>query len=51
MHPTLTRLGRLAADLLCPERCAACAGVVAAEMLFCHACRARVNALGPPVPS
>ena len=38
----------LAADLLCPERCAACIALVAADELFCHACRARVNVLGSP---
>jgi ComF family protein len=39
---------RLAADLLCPERCAACEAVVNAQEIFCHACRAAVNVLGPP---
>lgn len=36
------------ADVLCPERCAACATIVEARTLFCHACRAAVNVLGPP---
>ncbi len=36
------------ADLLCPERCAACPALVAALELFCASCRIRVHALGPP---
>jgi ComF family protein len=44
----LHRLAREVADVLCPERCAACSSLVAARTLFCHACRDAVNALGPP---
>jgi ComF family protein len=48
----MLRLGRWIsdqiADVLFPERCAACATIVAARTLFCHACRATVNVLGPP---
>jgi len=38
-------------DILAPERCAACETVVAADDLFCHACREAVNAIGarPPI--
>jgi len=36
------------ADLLCPERCAACNTIVGASVLFCHDCLAAVNVLGPP---
>src|SRR4051794_36375269 len=36
------------ADLLCPERCAACPAVVMATSLFCAACRAKINVLGAP---
>jgi len=36
------------ADLLCPERCAACAAIVGASELFCHRCLVAVNVLGPP---
>ena len=36
------------ADLLCPERCAACAAIVGASELFCHGCLTAVNVLGPP---
>src|SRR4051794_947701 len=36
------------ADLLCPERCAACPAVVVATSLFCAACRAKINVLGAP---
>jgi ComF family protein len=39
---------RLCADLLCPERCAACPTLVPPAQLFCPACRARVRLLGPP---
>lgn len=35
-------------DLLCPERCAACAEVVQPLQLFCHDCWARVRQLGAP---
>lgn len=48
MRRGLLRLARGVADALFPERCAACAAIVAAHELFCHACRDRVNALGPP---
>jgi ComF family protein len=36
------------ADLLCPERCAACDAIVVTGAIFCHACRACVNVLGAP---
>jgi ComF family protein len=36
------------ADLLCPERCAACDAIVFTGAIFCHACRACVNVLGAP---
>lgn len=39
---------RIVADLLCPERCAACPALVPPERLFCAACRTRVRELGPP---
>ena len=39
---------RIVADLLCPERCAACPALVPPTCLFCAACAARVRALGPP---
>jgi len=42
----LRRLSRRALDILAPERCAACETMVAADVLFCHACRAAVNVLG-----
>ncbi len=48
MRRVLERLARDVADVLCPERCAACAAIVPAHVLFCHACRDGVNALGPP---
>lgn len=35
-------------DLVCPERCAACSTLVASDSIFCHACGAHVNVLGPP---
>jgi ComF family protein len=35
------------ADLLCPERCAACSAIVGASVLFCHDCLAAVTLLGP----
>jgi len=47
MQP-FVRVAAAALDVLCPERCAACAAVVASDTLFCHACRATVNVLGPP---
>jgi ComF family protein len=37
-----------AADLICPERCAACATLVDPRALFCVACAAMVHRLGPP---
>ncbi len=36
------------ADLLCPERCAACPTLVDPRMLFCSICRAAIHRLGPP---
>ncbi len=46
------RVGRIAigalADLVCPERCAACPALVVAMVLFCAGCRAEINVLGPP---
>ena len=36
------------ADLLCPERCAACSALVAPAHLFCTRCLATVHRLGPP---
>jgi ComF family protein len=45
---SLTALATAGADLVCPERCAACAAIVAAGPLFCHACHAAVNLLGAP---
>jgi ComF family protein len=48
MFPIASRIGDVLADALCPERCAACARIVATSVLFCHACRAGVNVLGPP---
>lgn len=36
------------ADLLCPERCAACPALVSAFELFCASCGTRVHVLGPP---
>ena len=37
-----------ASDLLCPERCAACATFVHPRELFCAACWTRVHRLAPP---
>ena len=48
MDPLTLPAAAALADLACPERCAACAAVVARALLFCHACRALVNVLGPP---
>lgn len=48
MQRLAARAGLAAADLLCPERCAACATIVHAEALFCHACLDGVNVLGSP---
>lgn len=48
MWNVLRRVGRAIADAIAPERCASCGAVVAACTLFCHACRAAVNVLGPP---
>jgi ComF family protein len=39
---------QILADLLCPERCAACATLVDPRALFCTACAARIRRLGPP---
>ena len=39
---------RIVADLLCPERCAACPALVPPARLFCAVCRTRVHELGPP---
>ncbi len=39
---------RFAADLTCPERCAACDDIVAAECLFCAPCDGDLHRLGPP---
>jgi ComF family protein len=36
------------ADLLCPERCAACPTLVDPRALFCGPCAGRVQHLGPP---
>jgi len=36
------------ADLVCPERCAACPTLVTGGAIFCHGCSAHVNVLGPP---
>lgn len=36
------------ADLVCPERCASCEGIVRADVLFCRACASRIQRLGPP---
>lgn len=36
------------ADLLCPERCAACPTLVDPRTLFCRRCADRVQRLGPP---
>ena len=38
----------LAADLICPERCAACAALVHPRQLFCRGCWTRVRPLGAP---
>ena len=38
----------LAADLICPERCAACSALVDASQLFCPACQTQLKVLGPP---
>lgn len=38
-----SRLLRLFADVVCPERCAACEAIVPADRLFCRPCRARVR--------
>jgi ComF family protein len=48
MHPNVRRAALAAADLLFPERCSACTAIVRAGELFCHACHAGVNVLGPP---
>lgn len=48
MHGMLRRLSRHTLDVLAPERCAACATAVAADVLFCHACHDSVNVLAPP---
>ena len=37
-----------AADLICPERCGACATLVRPHQLFCDTCWTRVDRLGPP---
>lgn len=46
----LRRLSRHLLDVLAPERCAACETMVAADDLFCHACREAVNAIGARPP-
>jgi len=48
MDPLSSRAARLAADLLCPERCAACPALVPSAHVFCRACQTHVNVLGPP---
>lgn len=44
---SILRLSRHVLDALAPERCAACDATVAADVLFCHACREAVNVLSP----
>jgi ComF family protein len=39
---------QVVADLLCPERCAACPAFVDPRALFCASCDVRVQRLGPP---
>lgn len=47
--PTMLRSSiTLAADLACPERCAACDTLASSAAIFCDACTARVHLLGPP---
>jgi ComF family protein len=48
MDPLAIPPARFLADLVCPERCAACNALVACSDAFCHACLSRVNVLGPP---
>lgn len=48
MNSLASRAAIALADALCPERCAACARIVPAGLLFCHACAPSVNVLGPP---
>ncbi len=48
MRSAIRRVAAATLDALCPERCAGCGAVVAAHVLFCHACRDAVNVLGPP---
>ncbi len=38
----------LAADLVCPERCAACESSIDPKALFCRPCDASAHRLGPP---
>ena len=40
------RIGTACADIICPERCAACPTVVVATALFCAECRREINVLG-----
>ncbi len=46
--PRVTALVGAVADLVCPERCAACPALVVSTLLFCAECRAEINVLGPP---
>jgi len=48
MDPLSSRGARAAADLLCPERCAACPALVPSGQLFCRTCQAHVAVLRPP---
>ncbi len=42
------RAARYTADVLCPERCAACPALVPSTRLFCPPCQSHVSVLGPP---
>jgi ComF family protein len=48
MYSLAQPIVRTLADLISPERCAACRTIVADGAIFCHACRAHVNVLAPP---
>jgi ComF family protein len=48
MDPFVSPIALALADLVCPERCAACPAIVASGALFCQGCRRAVRVLGPP---
>jgi ComF family protein len=48
MAPPELPIFGVAADLVCPERCAGCDAFVDARDLFCPRCRGAIRPLGPP---